>query len=221
MLRNFIGYPISPQGINAYLNSLTGNGKQNVYSCLRTLSHWLYNNDRIEQDVIARVSPPHIEHKIPLALSQQQVDILLDNANIRDKVIIDIFWTSGARLSEVAAMKACDFDWEQGTVVVNGKGNVQRKCLAPNVKDWFEHHDTLEISSCGIQTMFKRLSKKVGFKATPHSLRRGCCVKLIKRGLSTRVVQAIIGWKQISMVQRYSQSLTFDDALEVYRKIPR
>jgi len=41
----------------------------------------------------------------------------------------------------------------------------------------------------------------------------------VKSGLSTRLVQALGGWEQISMVEWYSKSLTFDDALSIYRKV--
>ena len=47
-LCKFIGYPITPEGINAYLNSLTcGNAKHNYYRCIKTLCRWLYHTDQL------------------------------------------------------------------------------------------------------------------------------------------------------------------------------
>ena len=65
----------------------------------------------------------------------------------------------------------------------------------------------------------KRLSKETGIKCNPHSFRRGFAVHQVKSGLSTRVVQALGGWETIAMVERYSKSLTFDDALQLYKQV--
>ena len=56
-----------------------------------------------------------------------------------------------------------------------------------------------------------------GHSETVHNGR--LCVHQIKSGLSTRVIQALGGWETIAMVERYSKSLTFDDALELYKQV--
>ncbi|MFC2034441.1 tyrosine-type recombinase/integrase, partial [Chloroflexota bacterium] len=144
-LDNFIGYPITSQGITNYLNSLTcGNGKVKFYSCLRALCNWLYRNDYISVNPITKVSPPRIQKKLLPAISKEQLDILVNHVlTNRDRVILNLLWYSGMRLSEVASVKAKDFNWEEGTVIVLGKGNRYRKALAGNgvVKDWFTKYD--------------------------------------------------------------------------------
>jgi len=132
--------------------------------------------------------------------------------------LLSFLWYSGTRLSETANVKAQDFNWKEGTVIVLGKGNKYRKALAGNgmVKDWFSSHDSFNISYYGIQTMLKRLSKESGIKYNPHSFRRGFATHNLKSGLSTRIVQSLGGWESIVMVERYSRSLSFDDALRVY-----
>jgi site-specific recombinase XerD len=67
--------------------------------------------------------------------------------------------------------------------------------------------------------MLKRLRKESGIPCNPHSFRRGFCVHQVKSGLSTRVVQALGGWESITMVERYSANLQFEDALRLYRRI--
>ncbi len=67
--------------------------------------------------------------------------------------------------------------------------------------------------------MLKRLAKETGIRRNPHSFRRGFCVHQVKSDLSTRVVQTLGGWEQLTMVEHYSKSLTFDDALSIYHKI--
>ena len=67
--------------------------------------------------------------------------------------------------------------------------------------------------------MLKRLSKETGIKCNPHSFRRGMATHNLKSGLSTRIVQALGGWESIVMVERYSKSLNFDDALQLYKQV--
>ena len=125
------------------------------------------------------------------------------------------------RISEAVNVKASDFNWEEGTVIVLGKGNRYRKCLAGNglIKQLFSTHNSFDINKGGAQTMLKRLTAETGIQCNAHAFRRGFCVHQIKSGLSTRVVQALGGWDTIAMVEKYSKSLTFEDALALYKSI--
>jgi len=226
-LDRFIGHSLTPEGINGYLNSLTcGNAKHNYFRCIRTLCRWLYQNDYITNNPIEKVSPPKRQRKLLPAISKEQLQILLEHCEAhensdRDKAIINLLWYSGMRLSEVASVTAEDFDWDKGTVIVLGKGNKYRKALAGNgeVRQWFATHDSFEVTAKGIQIMLERLSKEANIHCNAHSFRRGFCVHQVKSGLSTRVVQALGGWEQLTMVEHYSKSLSFDDALDVYHKV--
>jgi len=105
--------------------------------------------------------------------------------------------------------------------VILGKGNRYRKALAGNgiVKEWFTRHDSLDISTYGISVMLWRLGKTTGIHCNAHSLRRGFCVHNVKSGLSNKVIQSLGGWESPDMVSHYAQSLTFEDALNIYRNM--
>ncbi|MFC1944606.1 tyrosine-type recombinase/integrase [Chloroflexota bacterium] len=124
-LDRFIGYPLTPEGMNTYLNSLTcGNAKHNYYRCIKTLCRWLYHNDYLTTNPIEKVLPPKRQRKILPAISREQLDILVRHSPTeRDRVILNLLWYSGMRRSECANVKASDFNWKEGTVVVLGKGN--------------------------------------------------------------------------------------------------
>ena len=222
-LTHFVGYPLTPDGVNAYLKSLTcGNGKARFHQALKTLLLWLYHNSYTQDKVIDKVPVPKVQRKLLPAVSKEQLYTLITHCHCeRDRALINFLWYSGTRLSECANIKAKDFNWEEGTVVILGKGNKYRKALAGNgiVQQWFSSHDTFEISRSGIMTMLKRLSKETGIKCNPHSFRRGFAVHNLKSGLSTRIVQSLGGWESIVMVERYSRSLSFEDALDVYRSV--
>jgi len=219
----FINHPITTQGITTYLNGLKcNNGKAKFYSCLRALCNWLHQNGYTSTNPIKQVSPPKIQKRLLPAVSKEQLEILLNHCHCeRDKALISLLWYSGMRISEAVNVKSNDFNWEEGVVVVFGKGNRYRKCLAGNgiVKQWFSEHESFEISKGGAQTMLKRLKAESGIACNAHSFRRGFCVHQIKSGLSTRVVQSLGGWENITMVEQYSKSLTFDEALNLYRQL--
>jgi site-specific recombinase XerD len=154
------------------------------------------------------------------AISKEQLDILVNHAlTEKDRAILNLLWYSGMRLSEAANVKVKDFNWQEGTVVILGKGNRYRKALAGNgvVKAWFTEHDSLELAPNGIQTMLQRLEQATGIKCNAHSFRRGFCVHNVKSGLSNKVIQSLGGWETPDMVSHYAASLTFDDALKIYQ----
>ncbi len=222
-LTGFIGYPLTTEGIVQYLNTLScHNGKLKFYSCLRALSGWLYQNGYIASNPIKQVSPPKAQKRLLPAVSKEQLDSLLAHCHCeRDRALISFLWHSGTRISEAVSVRVKDFDWNEGTVIVLGKGNRYRKALAGNglVKEWFTEHDSFELAKGGAQTVLKRLKAETGIQCNAHSFRRGFCVHQIKSGLSTRVTQALGGWENITMVEKYSKSLSFDDALEVYHQV--
>lgn len=103
-------------------------------------------------------------------------------------------------------------------MVVLGKNNRYRKAIAPDiVKPWFEQHDSFELSVRGIKTMLQKLGKLSGIHCNAHIFRRGFAVHNVKSGLSTRVVQALGGWETLAMVEHYSKSLQFSDALALWK----
>ena len=221
-LDRFLGYPLTPEGIKNYLDSLTcRNGKHNYYRCIKTLCRWLTQTDQLPSNPIEKVSPPRRQNKLLPAINKEQLEVLLYYCpSQRDKAILNLLWYSGMRLCEVATVKESDFNWEEGTAIVLGKGNRYRKTISGNgyVKQWFSHHVTFEITSYGIACMLTRLGKESGIHCNAHSFRGGFCIQQVKSGLSTRVVQALGGWETLSMVEHYSKSLSFDDALALYQE---
>jgi intergrase/recombinase len=160
-LTNFVGYPLSPDGVSSYLKSLTcGNAKLRFYQSLKILLRWLQRNGYISENPMEKVSPPKIQKKLLAAVTKEQLDVLLAHCDCeRDKALISFLWHSGVRVSEAARVTAKDFNWDEGTVIVLGKGNCYRKALAGNgiVKDWFG--EFVQILSSGLLGAFDEFFK--------------------------------------------------------------
>jgi len=67
--------------------------------------------------------------------------------------------------------------------------------------------------------MLTNLKQRTGLPCNPHSFRRGFACNLHREGLSTLDIMHLGGWQDLSMVLRYTRSITFDDCLKHYRAV--
>ena len=77
-LTNFVGYPLSPDGVSSYLKSLTcRNAKLRFYQSLKILFRWLQRNAYISENHMERVSPPKLQKKLLPTITEEQLQVLL------------------------------------------------------------------------------------------------------------------------------------------------
>ena len=218
-----VGIDLTPKGINSWLTSLDcGNAKLSYYRAIKALCNWLYKSKKITKNPIDFVDKPKTAKRILPAITKEQLVSLTQNVTtLRDACLLRFLFDSGCRLSEVARVKAKDFDFDEGFVTVIGKGNKQRKApftivTGEMLQEWFNEHDSFELSNEGISSFLDRLEQTTGIVCNAHCFRRGFAIYQLKNGLSTRIVQSLGGWESITMVERYSEQLSQDDALEQY-----
>jgi site-specific recombinase XerD len=230
-----IGLTVTGQHISRFLDSITcsNGGKHAYFRALRAFYTWLYSRKsgyglNPQDNPILLVEPPKIGKRILPSLTSEQVDTLLDKAaSLRDRCIISLLSDSGMRLSEMANIRPQDIDWASYTITIIGKGNKQRRApftertanLLRNHLSNNGHspHSIWSINEYGIQKMLKTLGQNTGIQCNPHSFRRGFACNLHRKGLSTLDIMHLGGWEDLSMVMRYTRSITFDDCLEHYR----
>src|SRR6266513_3632523 len=129
-----------------YLFALMKRGQARSYvrlqfSALRTFYQFLAARKRLRGNPIQEVQLPKIEKKLPLVLTRQQVEELLTAPMretkkrsapvwmpLRDTAIMELFYSSGLRLSELAALDVADVDLYTESVRVFGKGRKEREC---------------------------------------------------------------------------------------------
>ncbi len=218
-----VGIALTPKGINNWLTNVTkGNAKLSYYRAIKAFCNWLYKSRKIVKNPIELVDKPKTAQRILKAITQEELVALIQNVTtLREACLLRFFFDSGCRLSEVAGIKAKDFDFDKGLVTVIGKGNKQRKApftiaTGEMLQEWFAEHNTFELSSEGISSFLDRLEEKTDIICNAHCFRRGFAVHQVKQGVSTRNVQLMGGWRNIAMVERYTQQLSQDDAFEYY-----
>jgi integrase/recombinase XerC len=223
-----------------YLFTLMKRGQARSYvrlqfSALRSFYQFLAARKRMRRNPIREVHLPKIEKKLPLVLTRHQVDELLtaptrEKKNraapvwmpLRDIAIMELFYSSGLRLSELAALDVGDCDPYTESVRVFGKGRKERVCpvglpaleaisryrAAANVHagPLFINKARRRISVRSIWLVLKRYVRhtSIPISISPHKLRHSFATHMLDRGADLRSVQALLGHASLSTTQIYT-----------------
>jgi len=198
-----------------------------IWISMRLFVRYLYREHVIAEDPMTTWSAPKIEEKIPLVLSQEEVDALLQlTKNSRDKAILECLYGSGLRASELCALNICDVG--EKALFVRGKGNKER--LVPIADSTIVHIDTYlsqredkmkgdnlplfitnrhrRISRRSVWLLVKKIAMASNIqnksKISPHSLRHAFATHLLEGGADLRVIQEFLGHSNISSTDRYT-----------------
>jgi integrase/recombinase XerD len=203
-------------------------------SSLRRFYQYLMRHARIGEDPCARVEAPRIGRTLPSALSESEVEALLEapdlaaREGLRDRTLREVLYATGLRVSELVNLKLGQFNHEQGVVGVLGKGGKERLVpLGESALDWLERYlrearpqlrvagsgDALfpsprggAISRQAFWYAIKRYATVAGISKpiSPHSLRHAFATHLLNHGADLRVVQMLLGHSDISTTQIYT-----------------
>ena len=193
------------------------------------------------------IKPPKSEKLLPQTLSVDQtiklVDIKDDSfLGLRDHAILELFYSSGLRLSELVNLNQNDINFDDGTISVVGKGNKERvvpvgSFASEAIKKWlalrknirnltFTNKKILFLSQNGkkltpraIQYRLKFWAIKQGIPENihPHLLRHSFASHLLQSSQDLRAVQELLGHANISTTQIYTH-LDFQHLSKIYDK---
>jgi integrase/recombinase XerC len=215
-------------------------------SALRAFVRFLKREGWIESDPAALAVSPKRESRIPAHLSVDEMSRLLDTPDTtdplgrRDRAILELFYASGLRLSELVALDLEDVNLSARIVRVMGKGRKER--LVPfndatrqALKAWLQDRSALSkatrveavfvnfrgtrLTGRSVQRLVARYvaSCSTRFGISPHALRHSFATHLLQRGADLRAIQELLGHVQLSTTQRYTH-VNAAELLEVYRK---
>jgi integrase/recombinase XerC len=223
-----------------YLFTISKRGQARSYvrlqfSALRTFYQFLAARKGLRSNPVREVQLPKIERKLPLVLTRQQVEELLAAPTretksrsapawmpLRDVAIMELFYSSGLRLSELAALDVADVDPYTESVRVFGKGRKERVCpvglpaleaisryrAAANVHSGplFINKARKRISPRSIWLVLKRYVRhtSIPISISPHKLRHSFATHMLDRGADLRSVQALLGHASLSTTQIYT-----------------
>lgn len=191
-----------------------------------------------DADVAHPVKPPTPARRLPKALPYDQISRLLDAAGgegpdaprgLRDRALLELLYSTGARISEIIGLDVDDIDTEDRAVILRGKGGKQRMVPigrpALAAVDAYLVRGRPELSTRGKSTpaLFLnhrggRLSRQTAWQVlnsaaeragiaahvSPHTLRHSFATHLLDGGADVRVVQELLGHASVTTTQIYT-----------------
>jgi integrase/recombinase XerC len=212
-------------------------------SAAKSFFKFLKKNDVIRSSAFELISAPKVSSHLPEVLSPEDVEQLLNfrpenSIEIRDLALIELMYSSGLRVSEVASINLADFEEEMTFLRVMGKGSKVR--LAPigryaisAINNWIEERkkfsgiDTpaLFINLKGgrltvrsIQLRLEKISIKQGLpRVNPHMLRHSFATHMLESSGDLRTIQELLGHSSLSTTQIYTK-LDYQHLAKIYDK---
>jgi integrase/recombinase XerC len=184
---------------------------------------------------------PKLDKILPKFLTEQEVRMVLDVhfgqdlLALRDKAILEFLYSTGARVSELVALKIADVDLISSIAKVTGKGRKQRLLpigepavlsLKAYLDKRIDKNNSLfinkragSLTDRGVRLIIDKYIKRTSatLKLSPHTLRHSFATHLLNRGADLRSVQELLGHSSISTTQVYTH-LTIDSLKKVYDK---
>jgi integrase/recombinase XerC len=223
---------------------LGGKSLQRLLSAVRSLFRWMLREGLAEHNPATPVRAPKSPRHLPATLDADSIGQLLEipcdtPLAIRDKAIMELFYSSGLRLSELAGLRWEQLDLASGMVTVTGKGNRTRmvpvgRMASEALLEWskarlnfvsFEEPHVF-VSQRGnpiavrtIQTRIRYWAKHQGIPQNiyPHLLRHSFASHMLESSGDLRAVQELLGHADISTTQIYTH-LDFQHLAKVYDK---
>ncbi len=246
---------IKPEIIRQYLSYLylqkikkvTVNRK---VSSLRAFYKYVLRTGKINKNPVEMIQTLKTEKYMPNFLSVDEMLELLkpqadrSSSGLRNRAILEMFYSCGLRLSELAGLDLRDLDFSQRLVKVRGKGRKERivpvggpaldavadylqqtselrknKYEDVSKKPLFLNPDGKRISTRSIARIVDKATSRsgIGRKISPHALRHSFATHLLNAGADLRSIQELLGHESLSSTQKYT-AVNINRMMEVYDK---
>ncbi len=244
-------WKVSREDIRQYLGILIRHGmnKRSVgrkLASLRAFFRYLSKEGIVEVNPAAGLSAPKTDKVLPEFLREDEILKAMEmirpetTADVRDRAILELFYGTGMRLSELTGLNLDSLDLRAGTVRVYGKGGKERilplgKMAGRYIGAYLERRDKLKpvtgndalflnlqgtrLSPRGVQLLVRKWLEKVSERKqlSPHVLRHTFATHLLDHGADLKAVKELLGHSSLSTTQIYTH-LTVDRLKRVYQQ---
>jgi len=245
---------VSGDDIHAFIQSLRGDSAATVarkLSALRSFFRFLQKREGLTTDPLASVYAPRIRQGIPVFLTVDEAFALMeapgpeDAARRRDRAVLELLYSTGARVSELTSRNVADLDFATAILRIKGKGGKER--LAPvglpaleASRLWLPERAAVlaenraagrpvaenalflnrrggRLTVRSVERLVRFYSERVGIMqmVTPHALRHSFATHLLEMGADLRSVQELLGHASLSTTGRYTH-LNVEHLTKVY-----
>ena len=212
-------------------------------STLRTFFRYLVREGRLASNPAEGLSSPKLNRYLPKTLSVDEATALMERGygntllDLRDRAIVELFYSSGLRVSELTGLDVGALDMREKLVRVLGKGRKER--IVPigrksheallaylEARNLPDAEEPLFLNARGgrltprsVQRNLKTRLIKAGLikDISPHALRHSFATHLLDGGADLRAIQELLGHASLSTTQKYTQ-VSVDQLMSVYDK---
>ena len=237
VLKPFVVEGVSKESIGEYQRKIAGLDQNTRNSYLSCLARYL---KKYHEKLVEEVNIPKKLKKLPKEIpSQEEVKTILQRPDvlsfkgIRDRLILEFFYGSGIRLSELRNLRLEDVDYKKQLILINqGKNKKDRICPISSVamrllKKYLEKvreklkgkENYIFLGPRGRKMNAKvpwRIVKKYG-EYSPHKYRHAYATHLLQNGMKETSLQRLLGHSRLSTTQVYTK-VTIADLKESYRR---
>ncbi len=210
------------------------NSQARVLSSLKGFFTYLQLEDYRENNPLELIEAPKLGRQLPDTLSLAEIDLMLNQIDRstmqgeRNHAIIETLYSCGLRVSELVSLKISDLFFDEGVILVTGKGDKQRyvpigmhtiqvinqyiQYTRSTVPTQVGYTDSLFLNRRGkgltramIFTVIKDLKNKAGIKkkVSPHTFRHSFATHLLENGADLRSIQMMLGHESITTTEIY------------------
>jgi len=224
-LRGFLEY--------CFDRGLTNSSIERKVAVLKVFFSFLHRGNIINSNPSKKLNYPRKAKRLPKFLYLKEYDDLINFEvenffDLRDKTIISVFYSTGARISEIAGSMVKDLDLDSAQLKVTGKGGADRILFltgetvklmrrylyekktrfSDSTEFIFVNKDGVNISVKGIYNLIMKRAAAAGLshKLSPHTLRHSFATELLNNGADIRAVQEMLGHKSLSTTQVYTHN---------------
>jgi integrase/recombinase XerC len=242
---------LTVDAIRAYLGAVHARGQTRStaarkLAALRTFLRFLHREGIIDSNAADLVRTPKRDVRMPTHLSENEMATMLDAVAAdeplgrRDRAILELFYASGLRLSELAGLDLDSLDLSRRMLRVLGKGGKERFVPFHGAADralraWLPDREQLRrpardrrepvflnarggrLTTRSIDRIVRRYAAVVREGVSPHALRHSFATHLLQRGADLRAIQELLGHARLSTTQRYTH-VNAAQLIDVHRR---
>ena len=212
-------------------------------ACLRSFYKFLLRQAHISKDPMLKIRVLKTKKKLPTFVKEGEMNELLNQPPmngsfeaVRDKLMIELFYATGIRLSELISLKENQIDLRTQTLKVTGKRNKERvvpfpKSIVPMLKDYItakrrdvemSDHGYFFVTDKGLpcypmlvyRTIKTQLKQTTSEKQSPHVIRHTYATHLLNKGAEINAVKDLLGHSSLAATQVYTHN-----SLEKLKKV--
>lgn len=216
-------------------------------STLKVLFRFLMREEVVETNPAEGVVTPKIPKRLPLFVKEEEMDLLLDHvpfandfAGLRDKLIIEMFYLTGMRLSELTKLKETQIDYGNGIIKIRGKRDkerivpivkelksalsvylIEKNKLFPETKGGF-----VFLTNKGAPAYWKMIYRIVNrcltqvstiTKRSPHVIRHTFATALLNKGADLNAIKELLGHANLAATEVYTHN-SYEKLNSIYKQ---